>query len=201
MRLRQREHLLCPCLRCLPLPTQLMHPGRIERRESQAVHVRHLLRQGQRLLALLHRLLRRAEPPQEKGHIGEGEHPRVLPIERGEGAVLLRIVERQTLLQVRTRREQLAQPEQGIPQGIVRLQEEGGILDALGRPQELLSQRVGGLQLGPDQIKHPQPHQDREEPGRFPHLLAELACPRIGAFHFRRGIPLERHQRWTEGDL
>ena len=51
-----------------------------------------------------------------------------MPVEKGQGAVLLGVVEGNALLQVRSGRSQLSQPEQGHPQRIVGLQEEGRVL-------------------------------------------------------------------------
>ena len=56
-----------------------------------------------------------------------------MPIEEGQGAVLLGVVEGNALLQVRAGRGELAQPEQGVPQRLVGLQEERRVVHALGQ--------------------------------------------------------------------
>ena len=46
---RERDRCLCPLSDCVPLPAELMEPGRKDQGNSQAVGVRQLLGQGERL--------------------------------------------------------------------------------------------------------------------------------------------------------
>ena len=49
--------------------------------------------------------------------------------------MLLGVIEGKALLYVLLGRAELSQEMQGVPQGYVSLQEEGGVLDALGQAQ------------------------------------------------------------------
>ena len=74
-------------------------------------------------------------------------------------------------------------------------------MDALGQAEELLPQLPRRLVLRPRIMKIPQPPQHREELRGLPHLLAQLARPGIGAFHFRGRQTLGVHQHRAQGDL
>ena len=63
-----------------------------------------LLRQGHRLVAPRQPLVRIAQVPQRPRGKAVANHASVLPIEERRGAVLLGIVERDTLRKVRVRR-------------------------------------------------------------------------------------------------
>src|SRR5262249_44001959 len=89
-------------LRCLSFPAQLMEPGSKGEGKSEAKGVRQLLGEGERIVDTSQGLLRIAEIPQRPGSKGEAVHPGVIAIEKGVGAILLGIVERNALLQVCT---------------------------------------------------------------------------------------------------
>ncbi len=67
-------------------------------------------------------------------------HASVLPIAERRGTVLLGVVERDPLLQVRVRRGYRSQDEQRRPQGTVGHQEQSRVLGLLRQRQELLAQ-------------------------------------------------------------
>jgi len=117
------------------------------------------------------------------------------------GAVLLRVVEGDPLLQVGAGCDQLSQPEQGCPQGPMGLQEERRGLEALGYAKELFRQCVRLLQLRPYQIIPPQPMQDREKLRAVADLLAQLARPRIDVFHLGSRIALRGQERHGQGGV
>ena len=124
----------------VPLPAELMEPGRKEQGIRQAEGVRQLLGQRQRLVAPLQGLVRIAQPPQGHGGIGSAHHPGVLPVAEGMGPVLLGVVEGNPLLKMGLGSGELAQIVQGVPEGIVGLQEERRVADMLGQGEELLPQ-------------------------------------------------------------
>ena len=92
-----------------------------------------LLGQGQRRLAAGHRLVGVAEEPEGQRREHAATHPRVVPtVERGMGAVPLRIIEAHPLFQVRPGGGQLAAREQAGPQGVVRLEQEVWVVAGAG---------------------------------------------------------------------
>ena len=63
-----------------------------------------------------------AQQPEDHGRPAPAAHASVVPIEDGQRAVLLGVVERQALLQVGARTEQLSRQETGGPERVVGLQ-------------------------------------------------------------------------------
>ena len=118
-----------------------MEPGSKDQGKSQAKGVRQLLGQGECLVAPLQGLVWIAKIPQGPGCKGEASHPRVLPVEEGQGAVLLGIVEGNRPAPSVSRAE-VNSPRQNkvIPSAIVGLEEESWVLYALGQAEELLRQ-------------------------------------------------------------
>ena len=137
---RERDEGLC--LRCdrQSSPAALLEPGRKDEGNSEAKGVRQLLGEGERVVDAPQGLVGIAELPQGQRHKGETVHPGVIAIQKGVGAMLLGIVERQALLQVGPGGGELAQPDQGIPQHIVGHQQELHLADPLGQASELLPQ-------------------------------------------------------------
>src|SRR4029453_4134226 len=88
----------------LPLPAELMEPGSNAPGIRQAKGVRTLLRQGHRLVVPCQPLVRIAKTPQRAGTNAMAKHTRVLPIEDRRGVMLLGVIERYPLRQVRVRR-------------------------------------------------------------------------------------------------
>src|SRR4029450_11250595 len=125
-----------------------------------------------------------AKNPQAPSLIGSANHLQVNAIQSDLRAVLLGIIEGYPLLEMGSRSNKLSQPEQGIAQHVMRHGEERRISQALGGTQQLLPYLKRRLILRPHIVKPPQPPQHREELLRVPHLLAEISCPRIDAFHF-----------------
>ena len=99
------------------------------------------LRQG--LGATPQGLVRIAETPQGHGQRPQTAQPGVGLVEQVVGIVLLRVVDGEPVLQVRARRGELAQPQQGIPQDVVATQEERRIALPFGQHQELLPEITG----------------------------------------------------------
>src|SRR5262245_10307743 len=101
--------------------------------------------QSQRFLTVLQCLVWIAQIPEHLREPDEAEHRTQEAIE----AVLLRLVESFTLLQVFTRREQLTEVEHGIAQDKVRPCQHYGILALLGQRQGLLPQLLCWLEFAP----------------------------------------------------
>ena len=149
-----------------------MQHGRIIQGSRQAEGVRQLLGQRDRFVAPREGLFRIAELPEGPGDIGAAPHPQVHAITEGQMMVLLAIIERQPLLQVRSTRGQLSKVVECSPQHIVGHQQERLVVDALGQAEVLLGQLPRRLVFRPHQVKSPQPPQDREEFRGLPHLPA-----------------------------
>jgi hypothetical protein len=79
-----------------------------------------------------------AKHPQGHRVIGSTKHPRVLPVVEGMSAVPLGIVEGYPLRKMGLSSDELSQIVQGIPKGIVGLQEESRVPDMLGQGEQLL---------------------------------------------------------------
>src|SRR5712692_934611 len=97
----------------------------------------------------------------------------------------LAIVEREASLEVLPGRNQIPEPEQGIPQDMVSDHEEIWSVYSLGKAEDPRRELMGLLQLSPRFIKFPQSTQDRKKARGFAHLLAEFQRPGIGAIHLR----------------
>jgi hypothetical protein len=108
--------------------------------------------------------------------------------------VLGRIVHGRCPLRVLTGGTELALEEQHVCERVVRVQPVGGIFGGLAAGQELLADLAGPAEIGPDQVKGEQPHQDRQEAPGVAQLLAELTRARIGRLHVQGGVPASRHQ-------
>ena len=160
-----------------------------------------LLGQGERFVAPPQGLVRITEQPQGLRRVGQAPHPRVDPRAEGQGAVLLRVVEGDTLLQVGASRDDLAKPEQARPERKMGFEEERRVVDPLGQAEALLRQFPRRLILRAHQIKPPQPKQDREELRGLPHLPAQLPGSGIGLPDFRGRLALDRHQGRAQGGL
>ena len=169
--------------------------------KRQTKGVRQLVRQGEALLAPLQRLVRIAQHPQDQGREDPASHARVLPIEESMGAVLLRVVQGHALLQVGTGRDQLAQPEQGISQGAVPLQEERRIVVPLRQGEEVFGQLTGGLQVPPYIIKPPEAKQHRADLTGVSQPPAQGPCPAVGVFDLRGGKAPGGQERRPQGAL
>src|SRR5262245_60119465 len=94
------------------LAAELMEHGSSLQGIPQTIGVDNVLRQGHRLLVPCQSLVRIAKMPQRQGGMAAAHHARVLPIKERRGTVLLGIVERYTLCQMRARRGSRAQEEQ-----------------------------------------------------------------------------------------
>src|SRR5712691_9658349 len=86
-----------------PLTTELIEHRRTTQGIAEAKGMRHVLRQGHRLIGPCESLVRIAKPPQRQRGMATAHHARVLPIEEHRGAVLLGIIKRYALCQMRVR--------------------------------------------------------------------------------------------------
>src|SRR5262249_50000067 len=136
----ERHTCLCPLLGGVSLPTGVMQHGRIVEGSRQAEGVRQVLGQGDRLVAPCEGLVWIAELPEGPGAIGEAPHPQVHAIAEGQMMVLLAIIERYPLLQVRSTRGQLSKVVFCSPQRIIGHQQERWVVSALGQAEALLGQ-------------------------------------------------------------
>src|SRR5687767_1253363 len=133
--------------------------------------MRHLLGLGVRSMQSSQSLVGIAQQPEGHARYAVATHDRVVPIEDSERAMLLRIVEREALLQVRVRKAQFAQQESRGPQRMVRLQQARRVVPLLRQLQTLLAQLARRLVLPPPVIELPESSQDGEERGRLAHAL------------------------------
>ena len=80
-------------------------------------------------------------------------------------------------------------------------EKERWVVHPLSQAEALLREFPRRLILGANQIKPPQPKQDREELRRLPHLPAQLPGSGIGLPDFRGPLALNRHQGRAQGGL
>ena len=139
--------------------------------------------------------------PQSMGDKTEATHDRVMSVQKGRSAVFLALVQGYAPLQVGTGSGQLSQAEKRESQRPVGFDEPGRVLPALGQVEQLLSQFVCRLVLGPRDMKAPQPSQHGEELRRLFKLLTQLPSLRIHCSCFRSGVALGGDQHRPEHGL
>src|SRR5262245_26815103 len=131
--------------------------------DPQGEGVRQLMSQAQRLVEAVERLVRVAERPEVQPgsdvtrDLGTGRATSARGTER------LRRVAGDTLLQVRTGRDELSATMQGLPQRPVCLLRIHGVGLVAGQMPELFSQLLSGLELSREGIKPPELYEDKEE--------------------------------------
>jgi hypothetical protein len=152
-------------------------------------------------VALLQGLLRITKNPQDYGRKEPASHPGVIPVAKGQRAMLVSVIERDPVLEMVAGSSELPEPKQVIPQYLVGDQTEGGVGLALGQSEELLAQLQGRLVLSPFSIKLTESLQNREEVGGFARELTEFACASISVFHLWGSNALSSHQESTQGNL
>ena len=111
--------------------------------------MRQLLGQGECFTTAPQGLIRIAKTPQGQGRPRSTNHALILSIERGRGAMLLRIIEGHLSFQMHVGRGELSQEGQGLAQHPVGQQEERRGLHTLGQMEELLAQLARGLEFRP----------------------------------------------------
>lgn len=146
------------------------------------------------------RLIGIAQKPQRPGPEAQAGHPGIVAIQKDMRPVLLGVVERDAMLQVRARRHELAQPEQGVAHDIVSDQKRTWIVHPSGQREQLLAQLPRPPVLGPQFMELPESAQHRHELGRFPLPLTQLERPRVRLAHLGGREALDGPQRHTEGD-
>src|SRR5262252_5591707 len=117
-------------------------------------------------------------------------HPSVLAIEKRRGAMLLGIVERETLRKMRMRLRCRAKIMQRRPQGTMRCHEQDRVLHLLREGQELFTQHMCRLMLGTHTIIIPESTQHREKLVRIVQVLTELPSTRVCLTNFQSPCPL-----------
>ena len=184
------------------LPAQVMQYGREVQGDTQTQGVCELLREGQGRLTAGYRLVRVPEKPQGRRGAIVAAHPRVVPaIEGGMGPMPLRVIEPQPLCLMRPHRGQLATTEQAGPHGMVGLEEEVRVVQALGQAQELLPQRLHSLILPAGVRRAPESPQHAEELRWLSDLLTQCAGAGVQPFHLGGPPALGRLERHTKGQL
>src|SRR5262245_6205531 len=97
-----------------------------------------------------------------------------MSIQKGQGAVLMGVVQSNPLLKVLLGRDELSALVQALSQRPVPFQEESGVLHALGQGEQLLPELLRCLELRPYEMERPHPVEYREELRRLPDLSAQL---------------------------
>src|SRR5262249_11977452 len=136
---RECNGCLGPLAGQLPLPAKLVEFRGKEQGSRQRVGMTDLLGQPKSLVASLQSLLRIAKLPQGTPRKVQAHGPGVDPGEEGQGTVLLKVVEGNPLLQVRSGQGQLSQEAQRLPERPMGRQQESGVLRALSETEELLA--------------------------------------------------------------
>src|SRR5262252_1061978 len=90
------------------------HAGKVEP-GGQAWGMSQFPGEGEGFMAPLAGLIWIAKHPQGQAQPGQTYHPSVMPVEEGMGAVLGRIIERQSLFEVGSGLDELSKTEQGLP--------------------------------------------------------------------------------------
>src|SRR5262249_50828439 len=98
---------------------------------------------------------------------------------------------------MRGRRSCLAQEEQRRPQGTVRRQKHGSILDVPRQGQELLSECVCRLVLGADERRTPESPQHGKKLVRLVQVLTALSSRRVCLSYFGSCPAFGRNQRYA----
>jgi hypothetical protein len=115
--------------------------------------------------------------------------------------VPLRVIEAQPLFLVHPGGKELTSREQARPEGVMGLEQEVRVVEALGQAQELLAQRPHRL-IGAARVKHlPEAPQHAEELLWLPHVLTQRAGAGVEPFHFWGSPAPSRLQRHAEGHL
>src|SRR5882724_7241474 len=96
-----------------------MEHGRTAKRIHEAERVRQLSREDERFVAALEGLIRKAQRPQDAPRKRQASHTGVLNSPKGQGAVLIGIIEGNPLLQVCSGLIQLAEPIRARPKSLV----------------------------------------------------------------------------------
>src|SRR5262249_43559986 len=122
------------------------------------------------------------------GRVAEAAHCRILSVEEGQGAVLLRSVQGKTLPQMFLSRGQFTEPEETASEGPVRFYQQHGILPLSGQSEELLREFTRGVELRPFEVKCPQGVQHREALRVILQLLTQLEGAGVGLFDFERHV-------------
>src|SRR5262249_11940252 len=156
------------------LATKRIGYSRKTQNESQAKGVRTLLRQGYCLIVLHLPLVRIAQVPERPSSMATAYHAIVLPIEERRGAMLLGIVERYALYQVRECRGLLSHEGQRRPQGTARSTKHGNIPHPLCERQELFTQLLCRPILGTHGIITVQATQHGEKLVRIVQVFTEV---------------------------
>src|SRR5262249_24596171 len=137
---RESNHCVPAPLRELRLATQQMHHGGMIERKGQAEGVSKIAGQRESLVALRQRAVRIAKQPQDESQDGCGPDPRVLPVNKGVGAVNLWVVEMDSLLEVIASRREVSHEEERRPTDKVSLDEERRISSAFAQGKQLFRQ-------------------------------------------------------------
>src|SRR5262249_49698836 len=142
-----------------------------------------------------------AHQPEDHRRYALTTHTSVVPIEDGQRAVLLRIVEREALLQMGACKRQISHQERGGPQRVMALQQTRLVVSLLRELQTLLSQLARSLVRATPVVELPESPQDGEELRCLAHALTERARPSIGMFHLGSAKALRVHQCRAEDGL
>src|SRR6516165_4438098 len=117
-------------------------------------------------------------------------HTGVLGIGKGMGAVPLRIVECDRLLQMFPRENQFSQKGQVISPSGVRLDKKCWVVSTLSQADELLTEFTCGLVLRSHRIKRPQAKEHWEKLRALAYLVVEFAGATVDSFYFGSRVAL-----------
>jgi hypothetical protein len=138
-----------------------------EQGNTEAVRMRKFSGQAKPLVNSLESLVGIAERPEGICCVAMADYSGVVSIEESQGAMLLGIVERDSLLQGRLGRGKLTQKVQGWSSCSTGFQKKCRVLGTLGELQKLTRQFPSDLKLSPHSVEIPQSQEYREELGGF----------------------------------
>jgi hypothetical protein len=155
-----------------------------------------LLRQSQRYLTLLPRLVWIPQYPQDPGGIRVARYSWILD---GTRAGLLRDVQSDSLVEVLAGLRQGTKVKQRCSERQMNLLETSRITGMLGQEEAALPKLPRRLQGRTPKIKRHQSHQHLEQARGFSHVMAQLTGPGVGVFYLWGRITFGGHPRSAQG--
>src|SRR5579883_281559 len=128
--------------------------------------MRQVPRQRQRLLAPFQGLLGKAKEPEAKSGLRPTDHAGVLPINIGQGGVLVAVVEADHLIKLAESRRMLSERRQRDAHRMMRQQEESVVVRGLRYTLTPRRQSPRGFVLGSRGVEDPKSPKDGKKLGR-----------------------------------
>jgi hypothetical protein len=156
-------------------------------------------RQGYGLFFAVHRLRRISERPLHDCINGQRADGGIVPkIDVAMMRVAFFVIERQACIRMLAGLRQHAADPSCRPRGVVRLQQDFGVVQLTRDPEEISRNLVRPIEPAPAQVQTPQICDGWREVGGALESTPNLGCPLHGIAHLRRRAPVHIHQSCTE---